>query len=374
MGNCGGKENREKKKKSGKASESTKLTDRSSSPPNNARSSQPPGSATSSIHASAGAGESDKKSSPTKGSAVLSSKSVAHKSGSVEQKYDVGRELGRGGFSVVKEGKDRQTGERVAIKFIEKRYVDQEELKLLGREIDIMKKVQHRNVLRLFEIYETENHLSLVMELVNGGELFYKIVDKGSYSEGEARDIIRQLVEGVDYLHNKGIAHRDLKPENLLCSESEEGVVIKIADFGLSKGFSNGSILDTSCGTPDYAAPEVLSMDGAYDKSVDLWSMGVITYVVLCGFPPFYGNNQPQLFEKILNAEYDFPDPEWTNISDEAKDFIQHLLVLDVHKRYTTKQCLEHPWLKEAGKTLAGNINIGTKMQEYLAKQKGQAV
>jgi len=285
---------------------------------------------------------------------------VSHKSGSVEAKYEIGKELGRGGFSVVKEGIDRATGEKVAVKFIEKKFVDQEELKLLGREIDIMKKVQHRNVLRLIEIYETDNALSLVMELVNGGELFYKIVDKGSYSEREARDIIRQLVEGVDYLHGKGIAHRDLKPENLLCSESDEGVVIKIADFGLSKAFANGSVLETSCGTPDYAAPEVLRMDGAYDKSVDLWSMGVITYVVLCGFPPFYGKTQAHLFEKILNADYDFPDPEWTNISEDAKDFIKHLLVLDIEKRYTTKQCLEHPWLKNAA-VGEGNINIANK-------------
>jgi len=298
---------------------------------------------------------------------------VTHKSGSVEAKYEIGKELGRGGFSIVKEGTDRVTGEKVAIKFIEKKFVDQEELKLLGREIDIMKKVQHKNVLKLVEIYETDNHLSLVMELVNGGELFYKIVDKGNYSEGEARDIIRQLVEGVDYLHGKGIAHRDLKPENLLCSENEEGVVIKIADFGLSKAFSNGSVLETSCGTPDYAAPEVLRMDGAYDKSVDLWSMGVITYVVLCGFPPFYGKTQAHLFEKILNADYDFPDPEWTNISDEAKDFVRHLLVLDIDKRYTTKQCLEHPWLKMDTVGLDGGIDIRGKkfIQDYVSTRKG---
>lgn len=270
---------------------------------------------------------------------------VLHKSGAVEDAYELGKELGRGGFSVVRAGKDKRNGEQVAIKFIEKKFVDQEELKLLEREIDIMKKVQHRNVLRLFEIYDTEQHLSLVMELVNGGELFYKIVDKGSYSEKDARDIVRQLVEGVDYLHGMGIAHRDLKPENLLCSEGSEGVVIKIADFGLSKAFGAGSVLETSCGTPDYAAPEVLRMEGTYDKSVDLWSIGVITYVLLCGFPPFYGKTQAQLFEKILNADFDFPDPEWTHISDEAKDFIRHLLVLDIDTRYTTQQCLKHPWL-----------------------------
>jgi calcium/calmodulin-dependent protein kinase I len=288
---------------------------------------------------------------------------ISHKSGSVEEKYELGKELGRGGFSVVREGTDRKSGEKVAIKFIEKKFVDQEELKLLEREIDIMKKVNHRNVLRLFEIYETDQHLSLVMELVNGGELFYKIVDKGSYSEKDARDIVLQLAEGVDYLHKQGVAHRDLKPENLLCSENSDGVVIKIADFGLSKAFGGGSVLETSCGTPDYAAPEVLRMEGAYDKSVDLWSIGVITYVLLCGFPPFYGKTQAQLFEKILNADYDFPDPEWTHISDEAKDFIRHLLVLDIDKRYTTQDCLKHPWLTgEYAK--GGAVNVA-KLKDY---------
>jgi calcium/calmodulin-dependent protein kinase I len=292
--------------------------------------------------------------------------------GLVEDKYELGQELGRGGFSIVREGRNRQTGEKVAVKFIEKKFVDQEELKLLQREIDIMARVQHTNVLRLFEIFDTDQKLSLVMELVNGGELFYKIVDKGSYSELEARDIVRQLVEGVDYLHNQGIAHRDLKPENLLCSETEHGMIIKIADFGLSKAFSGESDLSTSCGTPDYAAPEVLRMDGAYDKSVDLWSIGVITYVLLCGFPPFYGKSQAQLFEKILNADYDFPEPEWTQISAEAKDFIGHLLVLDVKLRYNTKQCLDHPWLKSLGSSMTANINISNKqfLSNYVDKRK----
>jgi len=292
-------------------------------------------------------------------------------SGTVEEKYELGKELGRGGFSIVREAVNRVNKERVAVKFIEKKFVDQEELKLLQREIDIMARVQHRNVLRLFEIFDTPQQLSLVMELVNGGELFYKIVDKGSYSELEARDIVRQLVEGVDYLHNQGIAHRDLKPENLLCSETDDGkVVIKIADFGLSKAFSGESALETSCGTPDYAAPEVLRMDGAYDRSVDLWSIGVITYVLLCGFPPFYGKSQAALFEKILNADFEFPEPEWTNISAEAKDFINHLLVLDVKARYTTKQCLEHPWLKTLTSSNTTNINIAGRLNDYVDKRR----
>jgi len=296
---------------------------------------------------------------------------VDHISGSAEEKYELGKELGRGGFSVVREGLDKRTGEKVAIKFIEKKYVDQEELKLLQREIDIMKQVKHRNVLRLFEIYETDSHLSLVMELVNGGELFYKIVDKGSYTEKEAKGIVAQLVEGVNYLHGRGIAHRDLKPENLLCSETKDGMEIKIADFGLSKAFGGGDVLETSCGTPDYAAPEVLRMEGTYDKAVDCWSVGVITYVILCGFPPFYGKTQAQLFEKILNADFDFPDPEWTHISDEAKDFIKKLLVLNVDARATAEDCANHPWLKTDaghGNTQAINVN---KLRDYNTKRVG---
>jgi len=290
----------------------------------------------------------------------------------VEEKFTLGKELGRGGFSVVYEGTDKKTGEKFAIKFIEKKFVDQEELNLLQREIDIMKQVNHRNVLRLMEIYESAQHLSLVMELVNGGELFYKIVDKGSYSEKDAVNIVRQLVEGVHYLHNKGICHRDLKPENLLCSEHPDGeVVIKIADFGLSKAFSGGSVLETSCGTPDYAAPEVLQMDGAYDKSVDLWSIGVITYVLLCGFPPFYGKTQAQLFERILRADYDFPEPEWTNVSTAAKDFISKLLVLEPQVRMNSLQALEHPWLQASAllEMSVTHVNIA-KLRDHVEKRR----
>jgi len=284
---------------------------------------------------------------------------------SVEERYIVGNELGSGGFSVVKEGTEKVTRRKVAIKFINKNAVNPDELKMLAREIEIMTKIQHKNVLQLIEVYDTETQIAIVMELVNGGELFNKIVEKGSYSEEEARNVIRQLIEGVDYLHNKGIAHRDLKPENLLCSENERGMVIKIADFGLSKAFLNGSMLGTSCGTPDYAAPEVLRMEGTYDNSVDMWSVGVITYVVLSGYLPFYGKTQPQLFEKILNAEYRFPTTEWKKVSSEAKDFIRKLLVLETDKRYTAKQCLEHPWLKMDTVGVTGE-SISVAGQDYI--------
>jgi len=292
--------------------------------------------------------------------------------GKVEDNYDVGEEIGRGAFSVVKRAKHNRSGQSFAIKFIEKKYVDKTDLVLLGREIDIMKKVNHPNVLKLQEVYETDETIALVMELVDGGELFYKIVEKGNYSEKDAVKIVRQMVQGVEYLHSQGIAHRDLKPENLLCSmdnrEEYKPFRVVIADFGLSKAFNDGNPLKTSCGTPDYVAPEVITADGEYDASVDMWSCGVITYVLLCGFSPFLSLDQTGLFEKIMKAEYDFPDPEWTHISENAKDFIRKLLVKERHERYTAPQCLKHPWLNGGENTtgdLLANGQISDKMKNY---------
>ncbi|KYQ94367.1 putative protein serine/threonine kinase [Tieghemostelium lacteum] len=264
--------------------------------------------------------------------------------GQVDDFYVVGKELGRGAFSVVKEGTRKTNNEKVALKYIEKKFVKKKHIEQLRREIDIMKKVSHKNVLALKEIFESDSHLTLVMELVTGGELFYKIVERGSFTEKDARNVVRQVCEGVEYLHSQGIAHRDLKPENLLCSGDGEDMVIKIADFGLSKIFGGGEALETSCGTPDYVAPEVLT-GGSYDNAVDMWSIGVITYILLCGFPPFYASSQNLLFEKILTADYDFPEPEWTHVSENAKNFIKKLIVKDPDQRLTAKKCLEDAWI-----------------------------
>jgi len=294
----------------------------------------------------------------------------------VEDHYTIGDEIGRGAFSVVKKAVSKQTGREYAIKFIEKKFVDQQDLVLLGREIEIMKRVMHKNVLRLEEVYEVEETIALVMELVTGGELFYKIVERGNYSEIDAANFVRQIVQGVAYLHSNGICHRDLKPENLLCSGSEEkDTVFKpfrviIADFGLSKEFDGGEALETSCGTPDYVAPEVITAQGTYNQSVDMWSVGVITYVLLCGFSPFLSSTQTGLFEKIIKVEYDFPDPEWTNISGEAKDFIQHLLRADPGDRYTADQCLQHRWLSGNFGTTDALDNIGKNMTGYNQQRK----
>jgi len=261
---------------------------------------------------------------------------------SIKEEYDFGEELGRGGFSIVVKATRKDTKEVVAVKIIEKNQ-SEEELQLLQREIDILKKLCHQNIISLKEVYDEKETIYLVMELVQGGELFDQIVSRGTYSEADAANIVRQILDAVAYMHDNGIAHRDLKPENLLCSGDEHNT-IKVTDFGLSKDFSTAS-LRTSCGTPDYVAPEVLKGQ-PYDNTVDIWSIGVITYILLCGFPPFYGNTDQQIFEKILRVEYDFPSPDWDHISVEAKQFIKSILVPEPSKRPSALEAMEMDWIK----------------------------
>jgi len=170
-------------------------------------------------------------------------------------------------------------------------------------------------------------------------------VDLGSYTEKDASVLVYKMVSAIAYLHNLGIVHRDLKPENLLLKNDVELTEVKLADFGLSKMMSQKVMMQTACGTPGYVAPEVLQAKG-YDKEVDMWSIGVITYILLCGFPPFYNEKIQELFEQIMKAQFDFPEDYWEDISDDAKDFISKILVVDPKKRLTSAQALDHPWLK----------------------------
>jgi serine/threonine protein kinase len=263
----------------------------------------------------------------------------------IEEHYELGEEIGKGGFSVVYKANKKSGGE-FAVKCIKKKMVEGDDIKLLRREIQIMKKLNHPNILKLYEVYEDDEQFYLVMELVKGKELFDKIVERGMYSEKDASNIIVQVVSAVRYLHENGIAHRDLKPENLLSAGEEENEIVKIADFGFSKSFADeGEKLMTSCGSPGYVAPEILTAE-SYDKSVDMWSVGVIIYILLSGYPPFYADSAPALFKKIMDVKYDFDDSVWDDISDSAKDLIRNLLVKDPSKRFTATQCLEHPWVR----------------------------
>jgi len=289
--------------------------------------------------------------------------------GDINDKYILGAWLGQGGFSVVREATCKEDGEKYAVKIVEKGLIS-DEIKLLRREIEIMKQVEHENILKLEAIYEDDQKVYIVMELVDGSELFDRIVNKGYYSEKSTVHVVKQILHAVKYLHEKGIAHRDLKPENLLCSGSGSHEIVKIADFGLSKLFSVGEDLTTSCGTPGYVAPEVL-MSESYDKSVDMWGIGIITYILLAGYPPFYGDNDTQLFEKIMNAEYDFDDECWDDVSDLAKDFIRRLLVKNPEERFTAEQALQHDWITSTAPDKA--LNIHQRMSQYNLQRKEQA-
>lgn len=188
------------------------------------------------------------------------------------------------------------------------------------------------------------------MDLMTGGELFDRIVSKDHYNEQEAKETLKQIVVAIKYCHENNIVHRDLKPENILYQSPNDDSIIKIADFGLATMLKSNQLLTVACGTPGYVAPEVLK-GLAYGKEVDMWSIGVILYILLCGFPPFYDDNNKKLFLQISNANYCFPDPYWTNVSNSAKDLIRNLLVVDPTKRLTPDQVLQHPWMFEDGST-----------------------
>jgi len=180
---------------------------------------------------------------------------------------------------------------------------------------------------------------------VTGGELFDRIVSKGSYSEADASSVIATLCGALDYLHAKKIVHRDLKPENILYGSTAENADIKVADFGLARIVSGKDMMKTACGTPGYVAPEILKNKGYDSGAVDLWSVGVILYILLCGFPPFYEEELPALFEQILHARYDFPSPWWDNISEDAKKLVQALLTIDPKQRATAEDVLQKKWI-----------------------------
>ncbi|TPX68139.1 hypothetical protein CcCBS67573_g07281 [Chytriomyces confervae] len=261
------------------------------------------------------------------------------------EKYELGETLGTGAFSDVKVAKERATGNRYAIKIVDKSKCKGKE-GMIETEVSILMRVRHENIVQLYEMYEIDSKIYLVMELVTGGELFDEIVGRGKYSEPDAAKIVHRILLAVNYLHSLGIAHRDLKPENLLLSDKTADAKIMISDFGLSKIFNDDEVMRTACGTPGYVAPEVLKRQG-YGREIDLWSLGVITYILLCGYPPFYDQNNVELFKQIMTGKFEFDRPWWDNITENAKDFIRRLLVLDPQQRFTARQALNHPFILE---------------------------
>ncbi|KAJ1632493.1 kinase-like domain-containing protein [Pavlovales sp. CCMP2436] len=257
--------------------------------------------------------------------------------------FEIGKELGSGHFSRVKLATRKSDGLKCAIKIMKKPAPGKKSQ--FDTEVDIMRRIDHPTIVKLYDVFETDDKVYLVMELLTGGELFDRIVDVGHFSEKDAALMTTKLVSAIKYMHELGVVHRDLKPENMLMTHDGKDAAVKITDFGLSKiTDGHSSMMKTPCGTPGYIAPEVLHMKG-YGREVDMWSVGVIVYILLCGFPPFYAENDALLFQQIKAGRYEFLRPYWDPVSATAKDFVSKLLVVDPARRMTAEQALAHPWL-----------------------------
>eukprot|EP00005_Dracoamoeba_jomungandri_P006220 CAMPEP_0174256610 /NCGR_PEP_ID=MMETSP0439-20130205/5832_1 /TAXON_ID=0 /ORGANISM="Stereomyxa ramosa, Strain Chinc5" /LENGTH=316 /DNA_ID=CAMNT_0015339309 /DNA_START=11 /DNA_END=961 /DNA_ORIENTATION=- len=283
--------------------------------------------------------------------------------------YDLGDVIGEGSFSVVKKATHRETNQEFAVKIMSKEDVGEVHQGELLKEMEILTSVSHPNIIELKACYDTGEEIYFFMEYAPGGYLFDRVKEKGSYSESDARQLVRNITDAVNTLHENKIIHRDLKPENLLMKSFDSDTCVKIADFGMSKIISQERMLLTACGTPSYTAPETLTADG-YDEGIDCWALGVISYILLCGFPPFTGDTLPQLLEKIMTAQFEYPNEYWADVSDTAKDFINRLLVVDREERMTAKQALEHPWLTEPEDAGLPLPKVSAQMEETQKKWK----
>jgi len=257
--------------------------------------------------------------------------------------YDVYDELGRGAQAVVYLARDRKAKQMVAIKTFTKASLSPKEREQVQAEIDILKKLDHPNLLKIIDTIEDPTYIFIVAELCEGGELFERIVEREKYTERDAQIVLKEIASALDYCHTMRIVHRDLKPENILLSSTGDDAVVKIADFGFAKHHLDED-LTSHVGTYAYCAPEIL-LRKEYDASVDMWSFGVIVYVMLCGYLPFVGDNPAVLVKKITAGEFEFESPYWDGISTEAKDLIKRCLSLDPKTRISAAQVLKHPWI-----------------------------
>uniref|UniRef100_A0AAY4ANQ7 Serine/threonine-protein kinase DCLK2 n=1 Tax=Denticeps clupeoides TaxID=299321 RepID=A0AAY4ANQ7_9TELE len=272
------------------------------------------------------------------------------------EKYKVGKVIGDGNFAVVKDCVERSTGREYALKIIDKAKCAGKE-HLIENEVAVLRRVKHPNIIMLIEEVDTPTELYLVMELVKGGDLFDSITSSTKYTERDASVMVFNLAGALKYLHRMSIVHRDIKPENLLVCENPDGTKsLKLGDFGLATVVEGP--LHTVCGTPTYVAPEIIAESG-YGLKVDIWAAGVITYILLCGFPPFRSENnlQEDLFDQILLGRLEFPSPYWDNISMSAKELIGQMLQVNVEARYTAEDVLTHPWVT-LGDVLENNMKI----------------
>uniref|UniRef100_A0AAY4ETX9 calcium/calmodulin-dependent protein kinase n=1 Tax=Denticeps clupeoides TaxID=299321 RepID=A0AAY4ETX9_9TELE len=259
--------------------------------------------------------------------------------------YQLYEELGKGAFSVVRRCMKISSGQEYAAKIINTKKLSARDHQKLEREARICRLLKHPNIVRLHDSISEEGFHYLVFDLVTGGELFEDIVAREYYSEADASHCIQQILEAVLHCHQMGVVHRDLKPENLLLASKLKGAAVKLADFGLAiEVQGDQQAWFGFAGTPGYLSPEVLRKD-PYGKPVDMWACGVILYILLVGYPPFWDEDQHRLYQQIKAGAYDFPSPEWDTVTPEAKDLINKMLTINPTKRITAAEALKHPWI-----------------------------
>jgi len=273
-----------------------------------------------------------------------SDKEKPRKKGKLAEFYSIQEKLGRGNFAVVRKVQRRSDGKYFAAKIINKKTMKPKDLELLGKEVKILNMLKHPNINQMIETFDTKNHLYIVLELLEGENLFENIVKRRVYTEKDAANVVKQVARACEYMHARGIIHRDLKPENLVyLSVKQEQICV--TDFGLSKYMDQSqSQTKTACGTPAFVAPEVLRQE-LYGTQVDMWSLGTILYIMLCGYPPFVEKNLPRLYKAIKKGKVAFNKPYWDNISADAKDCVKRLLEVDIKKRLTPTDLLKHAWV-----------------------------
>jgi len=309
-----------------------------------------------------------------------------------EALFEVGDIVGRGQSSVVRVVRRRDNGQIFACKFIDKfAAIGAQKIR---DEIKVLMSIRHPNIVSLHGVFETERDLRLIVDYVPGGELFDRIVKKKFYSEREASEVVASLLSAVAFLHSKNIVHRDIKPENILLASPQNDTDIKLSDFGVAKMFEDMSEdvsmggesfspptspkprrqrAYTALGTDYYVAPEVIKGEG-YGKQVDMWSVGVVTYILLCGFPPFSDplGDVSRIYARIRDGIFDFPSPYWDTVSEVAKDFVRRLLTVDPEQRITAQMALAHPWIVRRSVVLENSNPLSPHHASFFRKFNSQ--
>jgi len=305
---------------------------------------------------------------------VSASDFVGTRKGKISDYYSFGKTLGTGAYGVVKKATHKKTGLTRAVKVLKKAYLSQEEQEKVMNEVEVLRNLDHPNIMKVIETYEDKKYYFIVTEFYEGGELFDKIVQSQHFTEKDAAKTMKQILSAVNHCHKNKIVHRDLKPENILLESKKADSIIKIIDFGTSSAYNPDKKLNQKFGTPYYIAPEVLKK--RYDEKCDVWSCGVIMYILLCGFPPFNGKTDNEILQSVLKGHVSFKHAEFDTVSKEGKKFISRLLEYNTESRISAEDALSDPWFtkmlgnEKVDTTL--NRNVLTNLKTFRADQKLQ--